>query len=105
MDGAFLSLGDDQRIERGRALALGVDHQRVDVDLDNVGRGLHQPAESEDGPRHRFDVDGWRAAESGEQLRRAQLVQRLDDLRFVGIDRQKLYVAQLAAPSPTRDRV
>src|SRR5260370_12542852 len=92
---ASLSLGDDQRIERSGAVSLGVDHQRVDIDLDNARRGPHQARDREDGVRHRLDVDSWRAAESGEQLRRAQLVQRLDDLRFVGVDRQELHVPQL----------
>ena len=44
------------------------------------------------------DVRWRRTAETGEQLGRAQLVQRLDDLPFVRIDRQKLHVAQRLDP-------
>jgi hypothetical protein len=85
-----------------RPLSLGVHHQRIDVDLSQLGNSLHQPFNRHDHLRDRLDVRWRRAAETVEQLGRAQLVQRLDDLRFVRIDWQKLHVAQRLDPdAPT----
>jgi hypothetical protein len=62
------SLRHNQSIERGRAFSLGVNHQRIDIDLDNVRRGQHQPTECEHGLRHRVDIGWRRTAKASEQL-------------------------------------
>jgi hypothetical protein len=62
------SLRHNQRIERGCAFSFGVNHQRIDIDPDNVRRGLHQPAECEHGLCHRFDIGWRRTAKASEQL-------------------------------------
>ena len=47
---------NDQRIQCRRSLSLGVDHQRIDVDLGQLVHSLHQSANGHDHLRDRLDV-------------------------------------------------
>src|SRR5712692_6857483 len=58
----------DERIERGRALALAVHHQRIDLDLGDLRHGEDQPAERGGDRGDRGDVGGRGAAHAGQKF-------------------------------------
>ena len=75
-------------------MTIGVNHERIDVDLDDVRPCAHQAAERRGHRRRRLDVDRRRAAESMQQLRSLQLADLIDNLVFGQIGRHQPHVAK-----------
>ena len=69
----FPAGGHDQRVERGGAVAGGMDHERVDVHFGDVRTHAHEMPERDGRSRCRFDIDWWRVAETVQQFRRCLL--------------------------------
>src|SRR6185437_9331040 len=94
--------GDDERVESRYPFASRVGHQRVDVDLGDLGMRGHEPADRGDCFGDGVDVDRGGAAESGQQLGSLQSPQLPADRLRGQVRCDEADVAQCLDPDPAQ---